>query len=146
LADAAQERADEQAAQLCHELAYYLWMHGAYDQARLYCEQALAIRKNVLGSEHADTAKSLNNLALIYQDLGDDAKARDLFEYSLRIHRMVHGPVHPEVESTMSNLAVLLIEQKDSEQRDYNEAESLFLEPIKWSYTVDQLVEKFATS
>src|SRR5262245_1980249 len=39
----------------------------------------------VLGSEHPHTATSLNNLALLFQDQGDLATARPLFERAVAI-------------------------------------------------------------
>jgi len=41
--------------------------------------KALAISEKVLGAEHPSTATTYNNIAGVYQDQGDYAKARDLF-------------------------------------------------------------------
>jgi tetratricopeptide (TPR) repeat protein len=106
-ASAAQQRVDARAAGLWHELGLHLWMYGAYAEAKSSLEQAIGIRERVLGSQHADTARSLNNLALIYQDLGDYSTARTLFERALSIHTEV-GSVPQEVATTMGNLAAVL--------------------------------------
>jgi tetratricopeptide (TPR) repeat protein len=44
---------------------------GRYTKALHLAQQILEIRKKVLGSEHPDTAASLNNLAMLYYSLGD---------------------------------------------------------------------------
>lgn len=41
---------------------------GRYNEALEYTNQALAIRKQVLGEENATYASSINNLAMIYKD------------------------------------------------------------------------------
>ena len=41
---------------------------------------ALAMREQMLGSDHPDTAASLNNLAFVLRHLGDLAGARPLFD------------------------------------------------------------------
>jgi hypothetical protein len=59
-------REETQAAWLCNELGYLLWAQDELVAARLYYERALAIRGRVLGPEHPDTARSLNNLAVLH--------------------------------------------------------------------------------
>jgi len=41
---------------------------GKYKDAEPLCKRALEIREKVLGADHPDVAKQLNNLALIYQN------------------------------------------------------------------------------
>ena len=53
---------------------------GAYDQALPLYQRALQIREKALGPEHPDTATSLNNLALLYEDLGAYEQALPLFQ------------------------------------------------------------------
>ncbi len=60
---------------------------GDYAAARPYYEQALAIRKEVLGEKHPDTATSLNNLGYLLQAMGDYAAARPYYEQALAITR-----------------------------------------------------------
>jgi tetratricopeptide (TPR) repeat protein len=42
---------------------------GEYAKAEPLYQEALRIRRKVLGSEHPDTALSLNNLAVLYQSM-----------------------------------------------------------------------------
>ena len=57
--------------------------------------QALEIRKKVLGDQHPDTATSLNNLAALYQSMGDYAKAEPLYRQALEIRQESPGGKHP---------------------------------------------------
>jgi tetratricopeptide (TPR) repeat protein len=86
---------------------------AAYSQARPLFERALAIRQNKLGPEHAETATSLNNLALLLWAQGDLAGARPLFERALAIREKNLGDEHPDTALTLNNLGVLLQEQGD---------------------------------
>jgi tetratricopeptide (TPR) repeat protein len=63
----------------------------------------------VLGAEHPDTARSLNNLARLLRDQGDLAGARPLFERALAINEKVLGPEHPETNRVRYNFAHLLL-------------------------------------
>ncbi|MGD9247554.1 MAG: tetratricopeptide repeat protein, partial [Desulfobacteraceae bacterium] len=60
--DQAKEKEDETGAGLCNTLGFHLRSIGDYPAARPYYEKALEINKKVLGEEHPDTARSLNNL------------------------------------------------------------------------------------
>ena len=43
---------------------------GDLEGALPYLEQALAVRKKVLGEEHPDTAQSLNNMGALLKAMG----------------------------------------------------------------------------
>jgi tetratricopeptide (TPR) repeat protein len=53
---------------------------GDYAKAEPLLQEALEIRRRVLGSQHPDTAQSSNNLAELYEAMGDYAKAEPLYE------------------------------------------------------------------
>ena len=65
------------------------------------------IREKVLGSEHPDTAMSLNNLASLLRAHGDLAGARQPYERALAIKEKVLGAEHPETAASLSNLGRL---------------------------------------
>jgi tetratricopeptide (TPR) repeat protein len=112
--DEALKREDEQAATLANNLGYCLNdMLADYAAARPLYERALAIREQVLGPEHPDTAQSLNNLALLHKTQGDDAAARPLYERALAISEQVLGPTHPDTAQSLNNLAALHYAQGD---------------------------------
>ena len=108
LTDQALRRRDKIAADLANSLGNYLQMVADYAGARPYYEQALAIRRKVLGEEHPDTATSLDNLGSLLQDMGDNAGARPYYEQALAICRKVLGEEHPDTASSLNNLGSLL--------------------------------------
>ncbi|MGY4356327.1 tetratricopeptide (TPR) repeat protein [Bradyrhizobium sp. i1.3.1] len=67
----------------------------------------LAIREKALGPEHPDTARSLNNLALLYTATGAYAKAEPLYLRALVIYEKTLGPEHPDTALSLNNLAAL---------------------------------------
>lgn len=69
--------------------------------------RALKLREAVSGPEHPETGALVNQLALMYRDLGDSVRAEALFERGLKILLKTKGPEHPEVAATMSQLATV---------------------------------------
>ncbi|MBD2578071.1 tetratricopeptide repeat protein [Oscillatoria sp. FACHB-1406] len=60
-----------------------------------------------LGTEHPDTAKSLNNLALLYKSTGKYAEAEPLYQRALGIYERQLGAEHPYTATNIENLAGL---------------------------------------
>jgi CHAT domain-containing protein/Tfp pilus assembly protein PilF len=100
---------------------FRLYDAGKYDQALPLVERVLEIRERVLGTEHPDVARALNNLAILYDDKADYAKAEPLFQRARAISEKSLGPEHPYVASILNNLAILY--QKKGK---YANAEPLF--------------------
>ena len=71
---------------------------GISDAEPLY-EEALSIRRRVLGADHPDTADSLNNLAGLYHAQGRYDEAEPLYDEALSITRRVLGADHPNTAS-----------------------------------------------
>ncbi len=115
ITDAAKQREDEIGANLCTEMGYHLQMIGDYAGALPYYERALAISEQVLGPDHPDTARSLNNLGGLLQAQGDYAGARPYYERALAIREQVLGPEHPDTASSLNNLGFLLARLGDYE-------------------------------
>ena len=67
----------------------------------------LSIHEKVLGSEHYDIVIGLNELANVFEDQGDLAGARPLYERALAICEKVLGPEHPITLKVRRNLATL---------------------------------------
>jgi tetratricopeptide (TPR) repeat protein len=91
------------------------YFHGraTYSQAAALFREALAISENTLGPEHPDTAKSLNNLALLLKGQGDYAGARPLYERAVRMTEKALGPEHLATATSLNNLGSLLKDQGD---------------------------------
>ena len=62
-------------AQRLNKQALKLIEQRQYQKALAPAKRALAIRERTLSSKHQDIAVSLNNLALIYDELGEYTKA-----------------------------------------------------------------------
>jgi tetratricopeptide (TPR) repeat protein len=69
-------------------------------------ERALAIRKEVRGVRHADTAESMINLAALLMLLGDDDRPGPLFEQGLEILERVRGEADLVYSRGLLNLGV----------------------------------------
>jgi hypothetical protein len=73
---------------------------------------SLAIKHQVLGERHPDTALSLNNLGSLLQDQGDLAGAGRYLEQALAIVEQALGPEHPNTCVVGRNLAILQEQMK----------------------------------
>jgi tetratricopeptide (TPR) repeat protein/transcriptional regulator with XRE-family HTH domain len=99
----------------------YMWLRAQYAQAELLLCKARAIRMQVLGPEHPETAECLNNLAVLYDELGRYTEAEPLLQQALAIWEQRGGPKDPYMLLYLNNLAFLYFEQGK-----YTEAESLY--------------------
>ena len=79
-----------------------------------------------LGPDHPDVANSLNNLAILYMDMGQYAKAEPLYQRSLKISEAKLGPDHPDVADSLNNLANLYMDMGQ-----YAKAEPLYQRSLK---------------
>jgi tetratricopeptide (TPR) repeat protein len=115
------QRSDETAAALCHHLGQHLKQSGRPAAARARLERALAIREQMLGPHHADTANSLALLADLRREQGDYSAAAPLFERLLTRQEQVSGPWHLRTAVTLTSLAGVR-----REQGNYAAAATLF--------------------
>ena len=70
-------------------------------------KRALAIREKARGPGHPDVARSLNNLAMLYQAQGRYAQAEPLLKRALAIREKAFAPDHPDVALSLNNLAAI---------------------------------------
>jgi CHAT domain-containing protein len=61
----------------------------------------------MLGKEHPSVAHSLNNLAVLYQEMGNYSQAEPLYQRALAIYEKMLGKEHPSVAQSLNNLAEL---------------------------------------
>jgi tetratricopeptide (TPR) repeat protein len=73
-----------------------------------------------------DTATSLNNLASLYQVMGEYAKAEPLYQEAFGILRKVLGPENPDTATSLDNLGKLY-----QEMHEYAKAEALLQEALR---------------
>ncbi len=95
-----------------------------YREALVSEEQALEIRKKVLGERHHATAESPNNVAVLDEKLQANAKAKPLYQQALEIRRKVVGELHPDTIQSLENLASLYVKEGnlDAAERLYRQA------------------------
>jgi tetratricopeptide (TPR) repeat protein len=58
-----------------NQQVYQLIAQGKYQEAIPIAERAVELAKQAYGPERMGMAQSLNNLAMVYQDMGEYAKA-----------------------------------------------------------------------
>ncbi len=99
---------------------------GRYSEAEPLYQQALQLRKRLLGENHPAYATSLNNLAGIYKSTGQYTKAELLYQQALELRKRLLGENHGDVVASLNNLALLY-----DEQGRYDEAEPLYLQSLE---------------
>jgi len=101
-------QADEQ-----NRRAWDLFRDGKVAEAFAAVQQALEVRRRILGEEHADCADSLNNLALLWEQKGDYEKALPLLQQALSVRKKTLGETHPYYAQSLNGLAFWYQTQKD---------------------------------
>jgi tetratricopeptide (TPR) repeat protein len=103
-----EERIAYRSAKTLTEQAEALHAQGKYAQAQPLFEQALAIRRRLLGDDDPDTAATSSWLAYNLKSQGKYAQAQPLYEKALAIDRRLLGDDHPETARDYNNLAMNL--------------------------------------
>ncbi|MGI8961320.1 MAG: tetratricopeptide repeat protein [Bryobacteraceae bacterium] len=93
---------------------------GLYSQAHPLLARAVEVRTHVLGPEHPDTLKSINNLGTTLDEEGHYAEAERFHRQLLDIRRRTLGPDDADTLASMNNVANSL-----GEQGRYADAEKL---------------------
>ena len=96
-----------------------------YPAAAREYERALTLAPHVFGAG-TENAYVLNELARVYQAMGQNAKAEPLYRRSLKICEATLGPDHPNVAISLNNLAVLY-----QAMEQFEKAEPLFQRSLK---------------
>ena len=94
---------------------------GIYPEARKQLEEALRLRRKVLGAENPRTLQTASQLAWLALLQGHYPEAETLASRTLDLQRRVLGPQHPDTLFTMNTLAGVY-----DRQGKYAQAEELF--------------------
>jgi tetratricopeptide (TPR) repeat protein len=78
-----------------------------YAEAEPLYREALEIYRHVVGEQHPDYARSLNNLGFLYYSMGRDAEAEPLYRQALEVFLNVLGPQHPLSKTCQTNYDAL---------------------------------------
>jgi serine/threonine protein kinase/Tfp pilus assembly protein PilF len=94
-------------ADTLHDLGVVLGDRGEFAAAGRHLEQALAMRRKLLG-EHPHVAVTLAELGRMYQDQGMNGRAEPLQREALEIRRKLLGEKDPETAVSLSDLGSVL--------------------------------------
>ncbi|MEL6854402.1 MAG: tetratricopeptide repeat protein, partial [Cyanobacteria bacterium J06607_13] len=91
---------------------------GRYEAAEPLFQDALALRRKLLGDDHPDVATSLNNLAGLYESQGryDEAEPLYLRAIAILINRL--GQQHPNTQTGIDNHIVCVAAALKAGQQD----------------------------
>lgn len=91
---------------------------GRWDYEHDMQEFLLQKTESILGREHSDTLKSMNDLGVVLGRQGKYKEAEEKHQETLGLKEQALGPEHPDTLTSMNNLAAAF-----SEQGKYKEAE-----------------------
>ncbi len=117
--DQAKQRSDRIVAQLCNAQGYFLSEAGAYSEAKIYLERALAIYEQLPEEDPQGRVTLLNNLAGLYDAQGNYELAKQFAQQALEIGKRLLGPEHLLITDSLNILAKLCLNDGD-----YTKAES----------------------
>lgn len=100
-------------AQSLNDLGVARGQRAELDAARAALEEALAMRRKVLGDEHPEVAVSHSELGRTLFDQGRLGAAEAHFRSALAIRRKALGPADHETATSMSDLGLLLRRKGD---------------------------------
>jgi tetratricopeptide (TPR) repeat protein len=106
--DQASQQTREQGAEVQRLIAA-----GKFDEALPLAERLLAAREQALGAEHPQVASVLTQLATIYRNKADFAKAMTFNQRALTIAERVPAPGHPDLGQIVSEMGVIYFRQND---------------------------------
>jgi tetratricopeptide (TPR) repeat protein len=117
---------DEVRATLMDTIGSIYRLLGQIDQAESLANEALAIRRRVLGPEHPDVAQSLDLLGQIAWERTTYDVAERHHREALALRRRVLDPSHPDLAESLNNLALVL-----QDRGLYDESEALAREALR---------------
>lgn len=109
-------------ARLLQVVADTLRKLGLLDRALVPQQEALEIRRLVLGPEHPDTLTSISHMGLLFDALGKPFEAEGFIREALEKQRRVLGEGHPDTLLSLNKLGLLL-----KHQGKFAEAETYLL-------------------
>jgi tetratricopeptide (TPR) repeat protein len=80
---------------------------GRLEEARAHLEESLRAKRRILGEDHLDTLRAMNNLANVGMFQGRDTEASNLFREVIERRTRTLGEDHYETLGAMTNLGLL---------------------------------------
>ena len=91
----------------CYKVGFGTELGMDVNRALVLLRRAADVSERTLGPSHPDTARSITNLACMYQDMGNLEAALPLFTHALAIHERVLGPNHACTAGSLNDLSSL---------------------------------------
>ncbi|MBZ5548454.1 MAG: serine/threonine-protein kinase [Acidobacteriia bacterium] len=108
-------------ARLMGTMGEVYWSLGLYRQAQPFLEKALDSRRRLLGPDHPDTLRSMDQMSRNLERQGHYPEAEKLAREALNTRRRLLRPDDPEILASMHSLAgVILDEGHFAEAEDLN--------------------------
>jgi tetratricopeptide (TPR) repeat protein len=105
--EAVKARIGHPTSRLASMLGSFFAEKSLYLEAESLARLALEIDEQMLGPEHPDVARTLNNLAVLFQATNRLREAEPLMKRALAIDEKSYGLEHPRVAIDLNNLAQL---------------------------------------
>ncbi len=112
-----------------NHLGVLLINQQSYDRAEQLLKKALEIEKTTLGPDSPNVARTMRNLAALYDTKkGQFKEALPLYEQAVAIKAKALGKDHPDVADGLSDLAAIYREQGQYEKAEqlYNQALAIY--------------------
>ena len=103
----------EKCSGLLYDYAGFLNKFGLYHDAEAVYLRQIAIAEELYGKEHEKTAKSYNNIGLVYKRRSDYGKALEYYFKALAIREKVLGTEHSSTATSYNNIAGVYYAQGD---------------------------------
>ena len=100
--------ANEALAQILNDLGVLRRNSGDFPASARLLEEALGLRRKLLGNDHKDVAVTVSELGRVYGNQGETTRAAPLIAEALRIRRKVYGEEDTETATTENDLALVL--------------------------------------
>ncbi len=104
---------DDKYERLLVDYSDFLYGYGLYKEAEQIDIRLIVLREKLYGKEHADTARSYNNIGEVYRNQGDYVKALEYQRKALDIMERVLGPYHPLTATFYNNIGLVYHSQGD---------------------------------
>ena len=85
----------------------FLNLEADYENALEIFKNVLLKQEKTLGISHPDTLLTVNNLGLLYHNLGDYDKAKSFYRRSIEGNEVALGKDHPTTLKSIGNLALV---------------------------------------
>lgn len=102
------------------------WPSTRYEGAARLLRQVLDVQRRDRGEEHEDTVATMNNLAILCEEMQCGEEAEALYRRVLHVRRRDLGEAHEDCIQSMTNLASLLGHGERAEEAEvlYRQAEA----------------------